>query len=119
MQEKADQFNKIYGEVGATRQEADQIAAWMNDRYYWGNVLAELRRVLIRAENDVQKKLSAERPGVQAGIWIEQLTSLAPTESANTPGRPPSAGGPPIGLQQWSPIRTRHGEYNADLKPIK
>ena len=45
----------------------------MKDRYYWGDVLAELRRVLIRAENDVQKKMSAQRAGVQAGIWIEQL----------------------------------------------
>ena len=103
MQEKADRFNKIYGEVGATRQEADQIAAWMNDRYYWGNVLADLRQVLIRAENDVQKKLSAERQGVQAGIWVEQLTSLAPTAPANTPGRPPSAGGPPFGYNYGPP----------------
>ncbi|HKW29214.1 MAG TPA: type IV pilus assembly protein PilM [Verrucomicrobiae bacterium] len=95
MQEKFDRFNKIYGEVGTTRQEADQVAAWMNDRYYWGDVLADLRQVLIRAENDVQKKLSAERQGVQAGIWIEQLTSMSPLESANTPGRLPSAGGPP------------------------
>ncbi|HLZ53745.1 MAG TPA: hypothetical protein VKS19_04625, partial [Verrucomicrobiae bacterium] len=95
MQEKFDRFNKIYGEVGTTRQEADQVAAWMNNRYYWGDVLADLRQVLIRAENDVQKKLSAERQGVQAGIWIEQLTSMAPLESANTPGRLPSAGGLP------------------------
>ncbi|HUA38604.1 MAG TPA: type IV pilus assembly protein PilM [Candidatus Sulfopaludibacter sp.] len=95
MQEKADRFNKIYGEVGTARQEADQITAWMNDRYYWGNVLADLRQVLIRAENDVQKKLSAERQGVQAGIWIEDLNSMVSTESANLPGRPPFAGGPP------------------------
>jgi len=103
MQEKADRFNKIYGEVGATRQEADQIAALMNDRYYWGNVLADLRQVLIRAESDVQKKLSAERQGVQAGIWIEQLTSLASTESGNTPGRPLSVGGPPMGYNNGPP----------------
>ncbi|HEV2437938.1 MAG TPA: type IV pilus assembly protein PilM [Verrucomicrobiae bacterium] len=86
MQEKADRFNKIYGEVKATKQEADQVAAWMNDRYYWGNVLADMRQVLIRAENNVQKKLSVERPGVQAGIWIEQLTSMASTGPATTPG---------------------------------
>ncbi len=95
MQEKADQFNKIYGEVSATRQEADQVAMWMNDRYYWGNVLADLRQVLIRAENGVRKKLSAERQGVQAGIWIEELDSMALAGSANIPGRPPSAGGSP------------------------
>jgi hypothetical protein len=30
--------------------------------------------VLIRSEDDVKKKLSAQRAGVEAGIWIEQLT---------------------------------------------
>jgi hypothetical protein len=46
----------------------------MEKRYYWGDVLAELRRVLIRSEDDIKKKLSAEKPGVEAGIWIEQMT---------------------------------------------
>ena len=99
MQAKADQFNKIYGEVGATRQEADQIAAWMNDRYYWGDVLAELRQVLIRAENDVQKKLSAERPGVQAGIWIEQLTSHGADGLGQHTGEAAVSGRTATGLQ--------------------
>jgi len=84
-QAKADQFSAVYRAVGAAKQEADQIATWMNDRYYWGNVLAELRRVLIRAENNVQEKLSKERQGVQAGIWIEQLTTMPPTASLNNP----------------------------------
>jgi Tfp pilus assembly protein PilN len=95
-QAKADQFSKIYGEVGTTKQEADQIATWMNDRYYWGDVLVELRRVLVRAENDVQKKMSAQRSGVQAGVWIEQLTTMKSMGSANNAlGGPPSLGGQP------------------------
>ncbi|HUA67424.1 MAG TPA: type IV pilus assembly protein PilM [Candidatus Saccharimonadales bacterium] len=94
-QAKADEFNRIYSQVVATQKDADQIAEWMNDRYYWGDVLSELRRVLIRTENDVQKKLSAERAGVQAGIWIEQFTSMTPSASANSP----TMGGPP-GYQQ-------------------
>jgi type IV pilus assembly protein PilM len=77
-QEKADRFSKVYAKRSATLQEADQIATWMNDRYYWGNVLAELRRVLIRAENETQKKLSVQKPGVQAGIWIEQMFAMTP-----------------------------------------
>jgi hypothetical protein len=50
---------------------------WMEQRYYWGDVLAEFRRVLIRSEDDIKKKLSAQRPGVDAGIWIEQMTTMA------------------------------------------
>jgi type IV pilus assembly protein PilM len=89
LQLKADQFNKVYGQVGAIRQQAEQISAWMNDRYYWSDVLADLRRVFIRAENDVQQKRSAQRGGVQAGIWIEQFITMRTSLSTpNVPGRP-------------------------------
>jgi hypothetical protein len=69
----------------------------MQDRYYWGDVLAELRSALIRAEADIQKKLSAQSPGVQAGIWIEQMTSMSTDNSgAPTPdyGAPQYRGAP-------------------------
>jgi hypothetical protein len=62
--------------------EANQITAMMEGRYYWGDVLSELRRVLIRSEDDVKKKyavLYAEKfptrtQGMEAGIWIEQFS---------------------------------------------
>ena len=50
-----------------------------SERYYWGDVLTELRGALIRAEEEVKKKLSAEKPGVEAGIWIEQMTTMNAT----------------------------------------
>jgi hypothetical protein len=74
LQTKSDQFKRAYARLGETKSEAAQIARWMEERYYWGDVLAELRRVLIRSEDDIKKKLSAQRAGVEAGIWIEQLT---------------------------------------------
>jgi type IV pilus assembly protein PilM len=97
--DKANRMNSVYGEEKKTRSQADQVAAWMQSQYYWGDVLAETRMCLIRAENDVEKKLSAEKPGVQAGIWIEQMTTM-PTGSASygmampgqvPPGMPQSA----------------------------
>ncbi len=72
---KADNFNRVYTKLQNSQKEADQITAWMEQRYYWGDVLQEMRAALIRSENDVQKKLSAQRPGVAAGIWIETLTT--------------------------------------------
>jgi type IV pilus assembly protein PilM len=68
--------------------QADQIASWMEERYYWGDVLSEMRTSLIRAEASVEKKLSAQRPGVQSGIWIEQMTTMASAATAGTPGQP-------------------------------
>ncbi|MGH7990559.1 MAG: pilus assembly protein PilM, partial [Limisphaerales bacterium] len=104
--EKSDQFNSVYRRLQATQKDANQIAALMQDRYYWGDVLVELRRTLILAENDVQKKLSAERPGVQAGIWIEQMTTM-PTANNNAPaynyGGPRNYGQPPMANPNYPP----------------
>ena len=77
-QDKSNTFNQVHKKFEAAQRDAGQIATWMDDRYYWGNVLAELRRVFIRAENDTQKELSAQKPGVQAGIWIEQMIATPP-----------------------------------------
>ena len=66
--------------------QVQQVTAWMQDRYYWGDLLSQTRASLIRAENDVEKKLSAQKPDVQAGIWIEQMTTMGAT--ANNDGRP-------------------------------
>ena len=59
------------------KSEAAQITAWMEERYYWGDVLTELRGALIHSEDDIRKKLSAQKPGLEAGIWIEQLSADA------------------------------------------
>src|ERR1035441_6052082 len=65
-----------------TRAEGDQMAAWMGDRYYWADVLTELRRVLIGVEQTTKDKLHTD-----AGVWIEQLMTAAPRpEGEATPG---------------------------------
>jgi type IV pilus assembly protein PilM len=94
---KADQFDRAYKKLQATQKEAGQITSWMEERYYWGDVLAELRRVLIRSEDDIKKKLSAIRPGVEAGVWIEQLTL------GNMPGPATGPGAVPIPMPVASP----------------
>jgi len=48
----------------------------------------ELRRALIRSEVEVRKKYAAQKPGMEVGIWIDQMTvgSAAPAAPAdNTP----------------------------------
>ena len=59
------------------RRRPTRSPTWMQQRYYWGDFLAEMRRALIRSEDDIKKKLSAQKPGVDVGIWIEQITSAA------------------------------------------
>ena len=81
-QRKEVSFKKAYGDMKKTRGEADQMAAWMGDRYYWADVLTELRRVLIGVEQTTKEKLRTD-----AGVWIEQLITAAPRpEGEATPG---------------------------------
>ncbi|MFZ1073529.1 MAG: type IV pilus assembly protein PilM [Verrucomicrobiia bacterium] len=75
LQARTDQFRSAYSKLLATRNEAKQTTTWMEERYYWGDVLAELRRALIRAEADVKKKYVAQNPKMDAGVWIEQMTT--------------------------------------------
>ncbi len=66
------QFKKADGERKKTQADVDQIVTWMGDRFYWADVLSELRRVLIRVEQTTKSKLRTD-----AGVWVEQLTTAA------------------------------------------
>jgi type IV pilus assembly protein PilM len=94
LQAKSDTFNKVYSKFKLTQKQAEQITTWMEARYYWGDVLTQLRAALIRSENDVKKKLSAQKPNVEAGIWIEQFSS-DPGLLAAGPGNPPASASAP------------------------
>ncbi len=86
-QVKAEQFKRAFGELKKTQQDVDQVVEWINDRYYWADVLGELRRVLIRAEEGMKTKLRTD-----AGVWIEIFTTAAPvTEGEATAESTPAA----------------------------
>jgi hypothetical protein len=74
VQDKVKKFKDAYGRFQKTQGEVNQITAWMESRYYWGDLLMELRHILIRSEGEIVKKYAAQKPGLEAGIWIEQLT---------------------------------------------
>jgi type IV pilus assembly protein PilM len=92
-------FNQAYKKLQKTQKEASEINTLLQQRYYWGDFLAEMRNALIRSESDIKKKLSAQKPGVDVGIWIEQMTSSANLAGGGSvpvgPGVPPPMGIPP------------------------
>ncbi|MEI9864643.1 MAG: type IV pilus assembly protein PilM [Limisphaerales bacterium] len=115
IQSKSDAFAKAYSKMQTTRKEADQVAAWMEDRYYWGDVLQELRGALIRSEDAVKKKLSAQKPGVEAGIWIEKMTTDA--HLGADAGTAFNNGGMPDPYAQMPGGRGRGGRENPYERP--
>src|SRR5258706_7350447 len=61
IQVKYDAFKRVYSKLQATQKEADQVTTWLEQRYYWGDVVTQLREVLIRSEDDIKKKLSEKK----------------------------------------------------------
>jgi type IV pilus assembly protein PilM len=110
LQLKSDQFKRAYGKFTAAKKEADQIASWMGERYYWGDVLSQLRGALISSEDEVKKKLSAQKPGVEAGIWIEQMMTLS-----GVVGQVNTA---PVRNANYNPYAQPGGNYSRVAQPV-
>src|SRR5215831_6676152 len=50
LQGKTEKFTAAYKKLQQSQAEASQIATWMQQRFYWGDFLAELRKSLERSE---------------------------------------------------------------------
>ena len=72
LQAREQQFKKAYGGMKTATNNLASVNQWIEDRYYWSDVCAELRRILIRVEASTKQRL-----GTDTGVWIEQFTSLA------------------------------------------
>jgi hypothetical protein len=94
LKSKSTQFRSAYNKQQAAEKELGQMTEWMQDRYYWSDVLSELRQVLIRAETSTRAKVRKD-----AGVWIEQLVTTAPRTAADAmfggPAASPAAAATP------------------------
>ena len=74
MQEKSERFKRAYNDLKKTHKDLEQLAAWTDDRYYWADVMTELRQILVRVEGGMKARLRTD-----VGVWVEQLDHrLAP-----------------------------------------
>jgi len=73
--------------LSKTQKDAEQVVEWVGDRYYWADVLSELRNVLMRVETGARAKFRSD-----AGVWIEKFITASETAEGDTPGADASAG---------------------------
>ena len=91
LKQKDAQFQRADQSLQRTKKELTQLGAWVQDRYYWGDVITELRRILVQTETDSQRQLKTE-----TGVWIEKMLTVnleGGPSSVNTVGGPTSAAG--------------------------
>ena len=105
---KQQRFEGALKDLQKAKKDSEQVQAWMADRYYWADVTTELRQALMRVENDVKTRLRTD-----TGIWIDQLTTVTPTESAPVegaaPGLPPGFGAGFSNPEAEKAFRERYG----------
>jgi hypothetical protein len=95
---RQQQFQTAYNALKKTQKETDQVVDWMNDRYYWADLLSQIRVVLIRVEQGTKAKL-----GTDAGVWIEQFAAPPVTVTEGLPGMQPIGQPPPGELERGRP----------------
>lgn len=70
---KENSFAKVNGELKRTKEKLEQESLWLEERFFWADILRELRGALIQAEDMTRRKF-----GHDTGVWIETMNSLAP-----------------------------------------
>ena len=91
---RSELFKKESNNLKKAQKEVDQMVEWTNGRYYWADVLSELRNVLIRVETGSRNKFRAD-----SGVWVERMVTApeggegeAPVEGAPAVERPVGGG---------------------------
>ena len=92
LQDKDQRFKKAMADKTKAEQDSQQFAEWLQDRYYWADVLTELHGILIQVEASSHAQLHTD-----VGVWIEKFIS-APVEETGAGAGPfaPPVNRPPI-----------------------
>ncbi|HLH55123.1 MAG TPA: type IV pilus assembly protein PilM [Verrucomicrobiae bacterium] len=86
---KSQQFDAARANLAKAQKDLDQMVSWMGERYYWGDVMTELRGIMIKVENGMKTKLRTD-----TGIWIDQFVTAAPRVELDSSGQPSESGNP-------------------------
>ena len=74
LKRKAEALQSALDGMKRSKQVAEQFGDWMSQRFYWTDVLVQLRKALEATE-------AAGRPGARRGVWIEKMAA----ENADIP----------------------------------
>jgi hypothetical protein len=94
MRRKAEQFKRAYANLQNTKKTLDEYETWVGERFFWVDLLNEVRQALIRSESSLKSRFRTD-----CGIWVEQLNSFATAPSAGVEVSTPdsSSGGAVVG----------------------
>src|SRR5881394_3316857 len=74
LKQKQAELQVEHDKLKKLNRESDQLTEWMEQRFFWPDVLTELRRLLMQAEANRKQAMA----GVENGVWIESFSSQTP-----------------------------------------
>ncbi|PYK62992.1 MAG: hypothetical protein DME21_04470 [Verrucomicrobia bacterium] len=86
LRQKQTELQGELNQLTKLKQETSQLTEWMEQRFYWADVLSELRRTLMQAEATRKQAM-----GVENGVWIESFTSATPGLTASPTSEEPES----------------------------
>ena len=75
-------LQRVMTDLTTSSNESAEIVGWMEDRFFWANLLTELRSALMTVENRQKDALRAD-----TGVWVEKLIPVL-CGMAAVPGGP-------------------------------
>ncbi len=102
-------FNQVLAELKDATNTAMQFTDWVQDRYYWADVMSNLHGILIQVEASKSAEL-----GQPVGLWIERfIVDPEHTETAAVvPEVIPQAAGPEP--EEPAPVSAAMGSMEGD-----
>ena len=80
LKQKEAQLKTEENKLKNLKQQVDELTDWGGQRFFWPDILTELRRAMMQAEG-TRKQAS----GIDNGVWIESFTSTTPGLTASQP----------------------------------
>ncbi|HSU54307.1 MAG TPA: type IV pilus assembly protein PilM [Candidatus Dormibacteraeota bacterium] len=77
LQVKTDQFGRVYKDLKKSEADLEKTLTYLDERFYWVDVCAELRQLLIRSEETTRIRLRTD-----TGIWIDKIATAPPEGEA-------------------------------------
>ena len=77
LQPEKEKLDKELATRKQFREQLDQLANWSGDRYFWIDLLTELRATLMETEAQSEAALKSK-----TGIWIEKFLPITPDWAA-------------------------------------
>jgi type IV pilus assembly protein PilM len=119
LQAREQQFKRAHTDLKRLKDDAAQITDWMQQRYFWADVLKQTRQVLLRVEDGAKRRLGAD-----VGVWVERFVTagtryggMYSLEGSALPAAeaPPTPGGP-VGMTIDPELRAAYQRrYGVDM----